>query len=331
MSTPTITDVARIAGVGKTSVSRYLNGETAALSEPLRARIEAAIATLSYRPNQMARGLKRGRTRLIGILVADLKNPYSVSVIQGIEAGCRELGLMPMLCNAANQVELENRYLDLLLTYRAEGMIVIPVGMPETTLHTIAQSDMPVVLLDRRVDGLQCDSVGLNNEGATLMLLDHLVQAKFKTVFFISESPGSISSRLEREAAFVTGVTQHGMESDTLVVDLGKPESIHQALHTVAASARRTRTALIAGNGQTMLALSVALAANPIPELGITCFDDPEWVALAQPGITTLRQPTLDIGACAVRYLSERIDGERPSPRVKTFDATLVVRSSTDR
>src|ERR1700737_1984220 len=79
----TISDVAREAGTGKTSVSRYLNGETHVLSRELRERITVAIEQLDYRPNQMARGLKRGRNRLIGMLVADLTNPYTVEVLQG--------------------------------------------------------------------------------------------------------------------------------------------------------------------------------------------------------------------------------------------------------
>jgi LacI family transcriptional regulator, kdg operon repressor len=84
----TISDVAREACTGKTSISRYLNVEFSVLSPDLRGRIEAAIARLDYHPNQMARGLKRGRNRLIGLLIADLANPYSVEILQGVEEAC---------------------------------------------------------------------------------------------------------------------------------------------------------------------------------------------------------------------------------------------------
>lgn len=329
MSAPTISDVARVAGVGKTSVSRYLNGETAALSADLTKRIESAISTLSYRPNQMARGLKRGRTRLIGLLVADLQNPYSVAVVQGIEAACRDLGLMPMMCNAGNELQLQNRYLDLLRTYRAEGLIINPVGLPESALHSIGHGDIPVVLLDRKVEGVHCDSVGLDNEGACRTLVDHLVAGQFNSLFFISESFASVSSRREREAAFVERAALHGVDARTLMIDLAEPTSIAAALDQVAAQASRARTALIAANGHSMLALAVALAARPIPGLGVASFDDPDWAPLTSPGITTLRQPTYDIGFSAVRYLNERIDGNKAPPRVQTFDAQLIVRSST--
>lgn len=89
---------------GKTSISRYLNGEKHLLSDALLARIEKAIADLDYRPSLMARGLKRGRTRLIGLIIADITNPYSVHVLSGIEAACREKGFTPLVCNTNNEV-----------------------------------------------------------------------------------------------------------------------------------------------------------------------------------------------------------------------------------
>lgn len=337
MSAPTISDVARVAGVGKTSVSRFLNGELDALSPALRERIGAAISTLAYRPNQMARGLKRGRTRLIGILVADLQNPYSVSVMQGMEYACRELGLMPMVCNAGNEIEVENRFLDLLRTYRAEGLIVNPVGLPETALHTIADGDIPLVLLDRTVAGVASDSVGLDNEGASHVIVDHLADAGFTSICFVSESFASVSSRRERESAFVEGSARRGVTARTLVLDSHLPESVDAVMVEISKVAEQTgkkkdgKTALIAANGQTMLLLSIALLRHPLPGVGLACFDDPEWVPLMQPGVTTLRQPTFDIGSRAVHFLNERIDGSTVDPRVQTFPAQLIVRSSTQR
>lgn len=93
----TISDVAKAAKTGKTSISRYLNGEKHLLSDDLLSRIEKAIAELDYRPSLMARGLKHGRTRLIGLIIADITNPYSVNVMSGIEAACRERAL-PCWC-----------------------------------------------------------------------------------------------------------------------------------------------------------------------------------------------------------------------------------------
>lgn len=106
----TISDVAKAAKTGKTSISRYLNGEKHLLSDDLLSRIEKAIAELDYRPSLMARGLKHGRTRLIGLIIADITNPYSVNVMSGIEAACREKGFTLLVCNTNNELDQELHY-----------------------------------------------------------------------------------------------------------------------------------------------------------------------------------------------------------------------------
>lgn len=147
---PTISDVAKAAKTGKTSISRYLNGEKHLLSEALLARIEKAIADLDYRPSLMARSLKRGRTRLIGLIIADITNPYSVNVLSGIEAACRDKGFTPLVCNTNNEVNQEQHYLDLLRSYQVEGIVVNAVGMREEGLNRLQQSALQWCLLIAR-------------------------------------------------------------------------------------------------------------------------------------------------------------------------------------
>ena len=198
----TISDVAREAGTGKTSISRYLNGELNVLSPELRARIEAAIERLDYRPNQMARGLKRGRNRLIGLLIADLANPYSVEVLQGVEAACHALGYMPLICHAANEVEMERRYLQLLTTYRVEGVIVNALGVREATLRPVGSGGIPAVLIDRAVEGLDADVVGLDNAAAARLGTEHLLARGYDDIQFVVQPFEHVSSRRERAHAF---------------------------------------------------------------------------------------------------------------------------------
>src|SRR5690606_5207991 len=101
----TIADVARQAGVSKATVSRYLNHRDTLLSPEIAARVEVAIAKLGYVPSPMAQALKRGRSRLIGLVVADITNPFSVAVLRGAEQACREAGYLVMLFNMGNESE----------------------------------------------------------------------------------------------------------------------------------------------------------------------------------------------------------------------------------
>jgi LacI family kdg operon repressor len=175
----TIADVARDAGVSKTSVSRYLGGEIALLAEGTRTQIESSIARLGYQPNQMARGLKRGRTRLIGMVVADVLNPYSVAVLNGAEAACQEHGYTLMLCNTANDEQRERQSLAALRSYSVEGLLVHTQGRSLRELQQLAAGPIPVVLIDRKLAGLQVDLVGLDNHHAARMATRHLMDQGF--------------------------------------------------------------------------------------------------------------------------------------------------------
>ncbi|CAE6781939.1 LacI family DNA-binding transcriptional regulator [Paraburkholderia haematera] len=405
MSTPplaaarraTITDVAREAGTGKTSISRYLNGEMSVLSPELRARIEAAIERLDYQPNQMARGLKRGRNRLIGMLLADLTNPYTVEVLQGVEAACHALGLMPLICHAANEVEMERRYLQLLTTYRVEGVIVNALGVREETLRPVGEGGIPAVLVDRSVEGLVADMVGLDNRAAAELGTRHLLDNGFDDIWFVVQPFEQVSSRQLREAAFrevMNGESgkrdlggtggamgksgeggkggEGGARGHTLVLNLAEPAAVERALaeldraidaaggpgaavssateHTArgatdhaagntlasathSATRNTRRIALFAANAPVALCLALHLKARYGADwqarVALLSIDDPEWAELT--GVTTIRQPTYEIGYRAVEFLHERIEGVQTTARDCLLPGELIVRASTLR
>lgn len=341
----TISDVAREAGTGKTSVSRYLNGETNVLSAELRARIEAAIARLDYRPNQMARGLKRGRNRLIGMLVADLTNPYTVEVLRGVEAACHALGLMPLVCNAANELEMERRYVQLMTTYRVEGVIVNAMGVNEETLRPLGASGTPAVLVDRTVAGLEADMVGLDNVAAVELGIRHLVEQGFERIRFVVQPFENVSSRRLRvhafgnalEAATQAAAVPRRLDGKTFVLDLTDAEAVartHAELDADLEAARNgERVAYFAANG--LVGLSLALHFHTRygddwqQRVALMAIDDPEWAELV--GVTTIRQPTYAIGYRAVEFLHERIEGATEPEREAILPGELVVRNSTRR
>ncbi|MFP3569388.1 LacI family DNA-binding transcriptional regulator [Paraburkholderia sp. SIMBA_030] len=347
----TITDVAREAGTGKTSISRYLNGEMSVLSPELRARIEAAIERLDYQPNQMARGLKRGRNRLIGMLLADLTNPYTVEVLQGVEAACHALGLMPLICHAANEVEMERRYLQLLTTYRVEGVIVNALGVREETLRPVGGGGIPAVLVDRTVDGLVTDMVGLDNRAAAELGTRHLLENGFDDIWFVVQPFEQVSSRRLREAAFRDVMSgeegtggKGGARGHTLVLNLVDSAAVERslaeldrALEAAASSGGRAhkpgRVALFAANAPVALCLALHLKARYGADwqarVALLSIDDPEWAELT--GITTIRQPTYEIGYRAVEFLHERIEGIQTAARDCLLQGELIVRASTSR
>ncbi|WES68666.1 MULTISPECIES: LacI family DNA-binding transcriptional regulator [unclassified Superficieibacter] len=332
---PTISDVARAAKTGKTSISRYLNGEKHLLSDALLARIENAIAELDYRPSLMARGLKRGRTRLIGLIIADITNPYSVDVLSGIEAACREKGFTPLVCNTNNELDQELHYLDLLRSYQVEGIVVNAVGMREEGLNRLQQSALPMVLIDRKIPDFACDVVGLDNTQAATTATEHLIDQGFEALLFLSEPLGTVNTRRERLSAFRATLARYpGLIAENSEVSLTDAALMDNALRQFHARHRGMRKAVISANGA--LTLQVARSLRRIglhwgSDIGLLGFDELEWAELAGVGITTLKQPTWQIGFAAVEQVVRRIEGDADTIREQVFSGELIVRGSTSR
>lgn len=329
----TISDVARTANTGKTSVSRYLNGEEHLLSPDLKTRIEQAIDALNYRPSQMARGLKRGRTRLIGLIIADITNPYSVDVLSGIEAACRARGFTLLMCNTNNEVDLEQHYLQLLSSYQVEGIVVNAVGMHEVVLNRLQQSMLPMVLIDRKIPDFACDVVGLNNQEAACNATRHLLDNGYNALLFLSEPLGSVNTRRERlRAFFATAGAAPDAIAENAEAPLHQPEPLDRALLDFYQRHAGRRVAVVAANGALTLQVARALQRLELvwgKDIGLLGFDELEWAALAGVGITTLRQPTWQIGYAALEQVITRIDGSDAPIRDQVFSGELIVRGSS--
>jgi len=332
---PTISDVARAAKTGKTSISRYLNGEKHLLSEALLARIETAIAELDYRPSLMARSLKRGRTRLIGLIIADITNPYSVDVLSGIEAACREKGFTPLVCNTNNALDQELHYLDLLRSYQVEGIVVNAVGMREEGLNRLQQSALPMVLIDRKIPDFACDVVGLDNMQAATTATEHLIDQGFEALLFLSEPLGTVNTRRERLSAFRATLTTVSSviaeNSEVPLMDTVRIDDVLRQFHT---RHRGMRKAVVSANGALTLQVARSLRRLGLhwgSDIGLLGFDELEWAELAGVGITTLKQPTWQIGFAAVEQVVRRIDGNNDPVHEQVFSGELIVRGSTTR
>lgn len=331
----TISDVARAANTGKTSVSRYLNGEQHALSADLKQRIETAIAELNYRPSQMARGLKRGRTRLIGLIIADITNPYSVDVMSGVEAACRAQGFTLLMCNTNNEVDQEQHYLNLLNSYQVEGIVVNAVGMREEALSHLQQSLLPMVLIDRKIPDFQCDVVGLNNDEAAIQVTTHLIEQDFQAILFVTEPLGMVNTRHERLKAFHQTMAKYPERfAGQMEVALNDPATMDQELKAFWQHHHSKRCAVLVVNGALTLQVARSLKRLELvwgEKIGLLGFDELEWSELAGVGITTLKQPTWQIGYSALEQVIRRIEGDTAPPYEGLFSGELIVRDSTKR
>jgi LacI family kdg operon repressor len=333
----TIADVAQAAGVSKATVSRFLNHRDRLLSPDIAARVEKAVAELAYTPSPMAQALSHGRSRLIGLIVADITNPYSVAVLRGAEKACQEAGYLVMLFNLGNDIDREREAIDALAGYQVDGFILNTLGRGAGLVDADALHGRPAVLVDRRHAGMHTDFVALDNPAAMRTACGHLVEGGFRELLYITEPLKGVSSRRERAAAFGACIKAQeprvAGEIFECVGDDGK--SLDAALHALHKRARRgRRAAVLAGNAVVTLRVAAAMARLGLgfgTDLGFVGFDDPEWAPLIGPGLSAIAQPTEAIGRTAAVCLLERLQGLEGPARQLLLPGELVIRGSSGR
>ena len=331
----TIADVAKAAGVSKATVSRFLNHRERLLSPDIAARVEAAVAQLAYTPSPMAQALSRGRSRLIGLIVADITNPYSVAVLRGAEKACQDAGYLVMLFNLVNEIDREPEAIDALAGYQVDGFILNTLGRGAGLVDADALHGKPAVLVDRRHDGMHTDFVSLDNSAAMKSACGHLVEGGYRELLYITEPLAGVSSRRERTAAFGDCITAHeprvaGEVFESTGEDADALDAALRALHKRAKRGRKA--AVLAGNAVVTLRVASAMARlgwHFGEELGFVGFDDPEWAPLIGPGLSTIAQPTDAIGRAAATCLIERLKGLESAPRQLLLPGELIVRGSS--
>ena len=327
----TIADVARHAGVSKATVSRFLNRRDDLLTRDIAARVEQAIAELAYKPSAMAQGLKHGRTRLVGLVVADITNPFSIAVLRGAEKACQEAGYLLVLFNLGNEAGREQAAMQALSAYQVDGLILNRVDASVQSWRDDALHGKPVVLVDRRHPGLNADFISIDNRQAVSLGLDHLRQAGYTDFLLVTEPYGHVSSRAERASAYadvladVPAARRQVFES---TADHEGPQALADALRALRRRAGARPAAILSGNAVTTLRVAAAMAQLGWSfgrELGFVGFDETEWAALIGTGLTTIAQPTDDLGSRAARCLIERLGGlQSPARHIELPGLSLI-------
>ncbi|MDR3451282.1 MAG: LacI family DNA-binding transcriptional regulator [Rhodoferax sp.] len=330
----TIADVARQAGVSKATVSRFLNRRDELLTRDIAARVEAAIATLRYTPSPMAQALKRGRSRLIGLVVADITNPYSVAVLRGAEKACQDAGYLVMLFNLGNDKGREREAIEALSSYQVEGFILNRVGDDSGAVAEAVRCGKPVVMVDRRHGDLRSDFVSLDNAAAIHLGARHLVEAGYGELLFVSEPVQGVSSRLERQQAFCAFVSEQwpGAACHTHESTEADPQALDQALRALRRRAGGRPPAVLSGNAVITLRLVAAAARLGWRlgfDIGLVGFDDTDWAPFVGPGLSAIAQPTDDLGRLAAECVLARLQGADHAPRDILLPGRLVVRGSS--
>jgi LacI family transcriptional regulator len=332
--TASVVDVAARAGVSVGTVSNVLN-RPERVAPSTRERVLQAIDELGFVRNEAARQLRAGRSRTIGLVVLDVRNPFFTDLAAGAEGVAASLGLSVVLCNSNDDTSREHHYLSSLREQRAFGILITPVGSRTSTIDEIRRRGIPVVLVDRAARGNEC-SVSVNDRVGSDLAVSHLIEQGHRRIGFVG-GPVSLSQVSQRLAGAHAAIEAAGLPYDALTMIETPRLDVAQGRATgakLAAIASRQRpTAVFCANDLLALGLlqdTVRRGLSVPGDLAIVGYDDIDFAAAAAVPLTSVRQPRSQLGKAAMEMLiEEATDGKAHRHRQIVFEPELIVREST--
>jgi LacI family transcriptional regulator len=330
----TIRDVAEKAGVSAMTVSRVVN-ESPRVNHATRRRVEAAIAELGYVPNRLARGLIRRKTGALGVIVPDVANPFFTLVVRGAEEVAWRAGYHVILCNTQADLERERGYLEDMLSFQVEGLLIAPVGdRSRPHLRVLTRNNVPFVLIDRSIPGYDGDLVQGDSVAGARRLVEHVIELGHRRIAMITETD-QVSTARDRLLGYREALEHAGIEfrpelvAETSAVD---PRGAHGATLALL-DLPEPPTAIFSVNN--IAVVGVAEAARErglqIPgDLALVCFDDIEHASRFHPFLTVMAQPAETFGTIATQLLLDRLGGRvAERRRIVVLPADFIVRVSS--
>jgi LacI family transcriptional regulator len=340
--TATIADVARAAGVSTATAARALGGY-GSVSAGARERVTEAARRLGYQRNELAAAMITGRSNTVAFVVADIENSYFAAAARGVSDVARAAGYELLLVNTDEDVAVERSALAVLVSKRVDGVIVAPASPVDVAhLAAVQQTGCPVVLLDRRVQGVDADVVLVDNLAAARDVVERLLAAGHRRIAMVT---GGASSADQERLGSPSGSTGRDRVDGYLgaLADAGVPdpgEYLRTGAHSRALAEQRTRellelpsppTAVFASNSVVAIGVLKALrdARVEIPQqISLVSFDDADWTGVVAPAISVVAQPAQELGRCAAEVLVARMRGAAGAPRSYVRATEFVSRDS---
>lgn len=306
----TIRDVAEKAGVSVATVSHVING-TRYVSSELTERVEEAMGQLGYRPNSVARSLKTDKTQAIGLVASDLSNPFFSTLLRGVEDRALEDDYSLIVCNTDETLTKEKLYVDLLSQRKVDGLLIAPTGKSDENLVALQERDIPLVFIDRKVEGVQAEAVLSDNVDGSASATNHLVDLGHLRIGIILGLE-EVNTSQERLKGYCQALEDHHISYD--------PELVKRGYSQVAGGLEATKELLSLTSPPSAIFSTNNLmtigAMQGIQEAGFTCpedvslvgFDDFEWASTFKPRLTTVAQVPYEIGSRAADILFDRIE-----------------------
>ena len=313
----TMDEIAKLAGVSKATVSRVLNDSECGVGEQTRVRVKKIAEELGYSVEQTEKKKNVSFTRYIALILPDITNPFFADLAKSVEDSLRRKGYSLVLANTDFSEDNEAAQIRELMVKRLEGILLVPSGIRAREEHDLPRRyQIPMVLMDRKLEGISdIPGVYSNNEYASVISCEHLIRKGARDIVFIS-GPLNVSTSIERFEGYKAVLAQHSIPF--------RPEMCRHGSYTVESGYNAVLELERSG-----ISYSAILAANDLMALGalkairefgyrvpedvqIIGFDNIEFSQYCEPSLSTMQQPTFDMGAKAVELLTGIIEKRDP-------------------
>lgn len=321
----TIKDVARMAGVSVSTVSKYINGGNVRPEniEPIR----NAIAALEYRVNPFARNLKTQRSQFIGILLPEMTAPFFGSVVTSLDRTLREHGYHSLISCYGASLGLERDNLQFLINNGIDALVYAPEDITAHEFQELtANCSIPVVQIDRVIQGVESDAVLVNNSDIVYQAVSRLIKKNHRRIAIVT-GPKSVYSAKERLMGYLRALSDHGILYDDALVINGQLDFAtgYRSFDTLL-NLPDPPTAVFATNYDITLGLVTAARERglQIPDdLDIFGFDCVEICTMLRPPIPVVHQPEQEIGQTAAEFVIDRLNGYTGKPRQAVLKCSI--------
>ncbi|WP_099157439.1 LacI family DNA-binding transcriptional regulator [Virgibacillus ndiopensis] len=322
----TIKDVAKLAGVSTATVSRVMNG-TGYVNPSTKEKVNSAIKQLDYRPNDVARSLYKGKSKMIALFVPDIMNPFFPELARAVEDVTNQHGYTFILCNTDDDFEKEQTYLNALQQKSVDGIIIVSSTI---TKELVGKISTPIIALDRII-GSNISSVTVNNREGARQAVQHLKSVGCKRIAHIC-GPEHVSNTAKRLKGYLDEVkNEDWFLSSYIVPGEYNFETAVQATKKLLTDHTEIDGIFVWNDLMGIGALKGAeeLGINVPDELSIIAFDGITVGETTTPSLSTMAQPIYDIGTQAAEMLLEQINNSGYKTKREEFTVQLIERQST--
>lgn len=332
-----INDIATNLNISKTTVSFILNGKAKEMriSEVLVKKVLNKVAELGYQPNQLAKGLRTGKTNIIGLMVEDISNPFYASIAKEIEDKAYKNNYKIIYCSTENDKTRAREALTMFATLGVDGCIIAPTMGVEDDIKNLVELGMNVVLFDRKFENMSTDVVMINNQQGMHMAVEHLIKNRYKNIALIALALDK-PEKEDRIIGFKEAMLKHGLNPQ--VFPLPFKSNFHDYVKDIREIlvTKKDFDAIVFGTnylGISGLEVITDLGLRIPEDLAIVSFDDHDLFRIHKPDITVIAQPIEEIAHSAISTLLEKLQDQNNQEQNKTIilSTSLIPRGSSQK